>query len=245
MLCHACPGFAQENPLAGAIDVHVHAAPDSTPRSIDAIDLARLAKSRGMRGLVLKSHHEPTASRAYLVRKKVPGIEVFGGIEALRGIRVEHAWRRKPPLGNRDHPLPRHPTLLAATTQNVPPHAKHPFPEHAEAVQIPGYCVVVEAALHNCTEPFAGDRRSVVHACAELLPNLLQLCSHTLADRQALYAKKSVPVFSADVRKAQKIERLRLIFPSSRSIFFGEPPELNQTRFVWMKFQPELRQSFP
>ncbi len=73
--------MAQENPLAGAIDIHVHAAPDSTPRSIDAIDLARLAKSRGMRGLVLKSHYEPTASMAYLVRKEVPGLEVFGGID--------------------------------------------------------------------------------------------------------------------------------------------------------------------
>jgi hypothetical protein len=34
-----------------------------------------------MRGLVLKSHWEPTASMAYLVRKEVPGIEVFGGID--------------------------------------------------------------------------------------------------------------------------------------------------------------------
>lgn len=34
-----------------------------------------------MRGLVLKSHYEPTASMAYLVRKEVPGIEVFGGID--------------------------------------------------------------------------------------------------------------------------------------------------------------------
>jgi len=32
----SCP--AQENPLAGVIDIHVHSAPDSTPRSIDAID---------------------------------------------------------------------------------------------------------------------------------------------------------------------------------------------------------------
>jgi hypothetical protein len=31
----------------------------------------------------------------------------------------------------------------------------------------------------------------------------LQLCSHTLADRHALYAKTSVPVFSADVRKVR------------------------------------------
>ena len=72
---------AQDNPLAGVIDIHVHSSPDSTPRSIDAIDLARMAKERGMRGLVLKNHYEPTASLAYVVRKLVPGLEVFGGID--------------------------------------------------------------------------------------------------------------------------------------------------------------------
>jgi hypothetical protein len=66
--------------LTGAIDIHAHADPDGSARSIDAIDLAKLAKQRGMRGLVLKNHYEPTASLAYLVRKEVPGIEVFGGI---------------------------------------------------------------------------------------------------------------------------------------------------------------------
>jgi hypothetical protein len=77
----AMTAFAQENPLAGVIDIHAHCAPDSTPRSIDAIDLARLAKQRGMRGLVLKNHYQPTASLAYIVRKEVPGIEIFGGVD--------------------------------------------------------------------------------------------------------------------------------------------------------------------
>lgn len=72
------PSMAQT--LTGAIDMHAHSDPDGTPRSIDAIDLARLVKSRGMRAIVLKNHYEPTASLAYLVRKEVPGIEVFGGI---------------------------------------------------------------------------------------------------------------------------------------------------------------------
>lgn len=71
----ACP-----QTLDGAIDMHAHTDPDGTPRSIDAIDLAKLAKSRGMRAIVLKNHYEPTASLAYIVRKEVPGIEVFGGI---------------------------------------------------------------------------------------------------------------------------------------------------------------------
>jgi len=39
-----------------------------------------------MRGLVLKSHYEPTASMAYLVRKAVPGIEVIGGIDLNRTV---------------------------------------------------------------------------------------------------------------------------------------------------------------
>lgn len=73
-------------PLAGVIDIHVHTDPDSIPRSIDAIDLARLAKSRGMRGLVLKNHYESTAALAYVVRKEVPGIEVFGGIDLNRAV---------------------------------------------------------------------------------------------------------------------------------------------------------------
>ena len=72
--------------LQGVIDIHAHSAPDSVARSIDAIDLARLAKSRGMRGLVLKNHYESTASLAYVVRKEVPGIEVFGGIDLNRAV---------------------------------------------------------------------------------------------------------------------------------------------------------------
>ena len=81
LLGFSITALAQENSLAGVIDIHVHCAPDSTPRSIDAIDLARLAVKRGMRGRVLKNHYQPTASLAYIVRKEVPGIEVFGGVD--------------------------------------------------------------------------------------------------------------------------------------------------------------------
>ncbi len=72
--------------LNGVIDIHVHAGPDSVPRSIDAMALARLAKARGMRGLVLKNHYESTAALAYVVRQEVPGIEVFGGIDLNRAV---------------------------------------------------------------------------------------------------------------------------------------------------------------
>ena len=81
----ALPARGQAD-LAGVIDIHVHSDPDSLPRSIDAIDLAKLAKQRGMRGLVLKNHYESTAALAYVVRKEVPGIEIFGGIDLNRSV---------------------------------------------------------------------------------------------------------------------------------------------------------------
>ena len=71
----------QTQSLQGAVDVHIHASPDSIPRSIDAIDVAKLAQSRGMRAIVFKNHYEPTSSVAYLVHQVVPGIDVFGGID--------------------------------------------------------------------------------------------------------------------------------------------------------------------
>jgi Family of unknown function (DUF6282) len=67
--------------LRGSIDIHVHSDPDDRPRSIDAIDVAKLAKTRGMRAIVLKNHYDPTGPLAYVVRKEVPGIEIFGGVD--------------------------------------------------------------------------------------------------------------------------------------------------------------------
>src|SRR5258708_29083176 len=71
---------ANAQTLNGAIDIHAHADPDGVPRKLDAVDLARLAKEAGMRAIVLKNLYEPTASLAYIVRKEVTEIEVFGGI---------------------------------------------------------------------------------------------------------------------------------------------------------------------
>jgi len=72
--------------LTGVIDMHAHCDPDSMARSIDGLALARLAQSRGMRGLVLKNHYESTAGLAYLARQAAPGLEVFGGIALNRAV---------------------------------------------------------------------------------------------------------------------------------------------------------------
>ncbi len=66
--------------LAGAVDLHIHTAPDIRHRKGDDLEITRRASEAGMRAIVLKSHLEPTASRATIAQRLYPGVKVFGGI---------------------------------------------------------------------------------------------------------------------------------------------------------------------
>src|SRR5271169_5995693 len=66
--------------IEGGYDLQVHVAPDVIERRIDDIDLAHEFLKRGLKGFVLKSHYFPTAERAKVVTKAVPGIQAFGAI---------------------------------------------------------------------------------------------------------------------------------------------------------------------
>jgi hypothetical protein len=85
--------------IAGAYDLHVHVAPDVIGRRIDDIDLAHEFLARGLKGFILKSHYVPTAERAKVVTKAVPGISAFGAITlnhsvgGLNPVAVEIAGR--------------------------------------------------------------------------------------------------------------------------------------------------------
>ena len=67
--------------MEGAMDIHVHFAPDpKVERRGSAIDVAQQAKDMGMRGLVLKSHEYPTHPVAYTASQAVPDITLIGGV---------------------------------------------------------------------------------------------------------------------------------------------------------------------
>jgi hypothetical protein len=69
--------------LQGAIDLHAHVYPEFSLRMrnrVEDIEWAELARTAGMRAIMMKSHVFPTAEKAQLIRKVVPGIEIFGGL---------------------------------------------------------------------------------------------------------------------------------------------------------------------
>jgi hypothetical protein len=78
--------LASNAQLEDMIDLHVHSAPDSIARSIDAFETARMARRHGMRAMLFKNHYTETASLAYAVAQNVPGIEAYGGIALNRSV---------------------------------------------------------------------------------------------------------------------------------------------------------------
>lgn len=72
--------------LEGAYDMQVHVEPDLAARRTDDVALGHDFRARRLQGFVLKSHYVPTAERAAVVRRAVPGAEAFGAITLNHGV---------------------------------------------------------------------------------------------------------------------------------------------------------------
>ncbi len=69
--------------LDGAIDFHVHSAPDSMPRYGSALQIAKEADAAGMRAIMLKDHFIPSFVKAQLCQEALgeeAHIKLFGAL---------------------------------------------------------------------------------------------------------------------------------------------------------------------
>jgi len=66
--------------VAGAWDLHVHAAPSLFPRWGSAWELAQACRDAGMAGVVLKSHHGSSVESAAAVAEHAAPLRVLGGV---------------------------------------------------------------------------------------------------------------------------------------------------------------------
>lgn len=85
--------------LEGVIDMHIHSAPDVRERKLNDLEIMEAAIARGVRAVVIKSHHVPTADRATLVnlvKQQKYGdscdFTMFGGIALNRFIGGINPW---------------------------------------------------------------------------------------------------------------------------------------------------------
>ena len=66
--------------LPGSIDFHIHGGPDVKARKLSEIEVARAAKSAGLKAVIIKNHVTPTTCRARLIQEMLGGYPVFGGL---------------------------------------------------------------------------------------------------------------------------------------------------------------------
>lgn len=68
--------------LCGVVDLHVHAGPSVAARSVDAIEMLRLAEDAGYRALVVKDHHFPTMMGTTMINRHLlrGKTQIFGGL---------------------------------------------------------------------------------------------------------------------------------------------------------------------
>jgi hypothetical protein len=83
---HRTPSEHARALVRGAVDYHVHVAPDFVARRITDIELARRCLETGQAGFGLKSHYSSTAERAQVVEAAVPGAVVLGTITLNRSV---------------------------------------------------------------------------------------------------------------------------------------------------------------
>ncbi len=83
---HPVPTERARELVRGAVDYHVHVAPDFVERRITDIELAGRCREMGQAGFGLKSHYSSTAERARVVAAAVPGVVVLGTITLNRSV---------------------------------------------------------------------------------------------------------------------------------------------------------------
>ena len=88
-----------ENRLNGIIDMHIHSAPDIRRRKMNDLQIMEAAVERGVRAVVIKSHHVPTADRAALVNLvkdekygERSDFTMYGGIALNRFVGGINPW---------------------------------------------------------------------------------------------------------------------------------------------------------
>src|SRR5271165_6842714 len=156
------------------------------------------------------------------------------------------AVSRLPVAGSRVLPefVPRPAGSLTPPAKLPPPHAQHFVPERFQSLLVAGYSMILEISANHRLQPLRRVLDPLMQALSELLPNLLQLGRHALADRLPVHHE--VPrrvILPTDVSETQKVEGFRLPFPTLAPPFSGITPKFNQARLLRMQLQPELPHS--
>src|SRR6202795_5162995 len=117
-------------------------------------------------------------------------------------------------------------------------------PKNCQRRLVHGHSVVARVSTYNRPQPLALFEDGFVHSSPKLGFHLIQLRLQPFPYRLPQHREPSIALLLyADMRKAEKVERLRLPFSTPLPLVDRVRTELQQPRFLGMQLQVELPHS--
>jgi len=174
-----------------------------------------------------------------------PALALGDNAHASQGIGMADGRQRQPASDEAPHTVPEDASVLATPRQRTMPEPSHLESKKSQRRVVHGHSVIPEVSTHHRLQPLALFGDGFVHAELKFGFHLIQFRLQPFADRLPQHRIHSVAsLLHADVRKAEKVERLRLPFSTPLPVIDRERTKLQQPRFLGMQFQVELPHSF-
>src|SRR6266851_670531 len=153
--------------------------------------------------------------------------------------------QRQPASDEAPHAVPKDAPVLAAPRQRAIPEAPDLEPKEKQRRLVHGHSVVADVSTHHRLQPLTHFRNGSVHASLKFGFHRVQLRLQPFAYRLPQHRVHSVAsLLHADMRKAKKVECLRLPFSTPLPVLDRERSKFQKSRFLGMQFQVELPHAF-
>jgi hypothetical protein len=154
--------------------------------------------------------------------------------------------RQRQPAGDEaPHAIPKNAAILTAPRQRAMPEPADSEPKNRQRRLIHGHSVVADVSTYNRVQPLALFGDGFVQPSLKFGFHLIQLRLQSLAYGLPQHREPSIaPLLHADMRKAQKVERLRFPFTTPLPLVDCMRTEFQQPRLLGMQLQVELPHSF-
>jgi hypothetical protein len=142
-----------------------------------------------------------------------PALALGDDAHAAQRIGMTQGRQRQPASDETPHTIPKDAAVLAPPRQRAMPIPADSESKHRQRRLVHGHSVVATVSPHNRPQPLALIGDGFVHATLMLSFPLIQLRLQSFPYRLPQHREPSIaPLFHADMRKAEKVERLRLPF---------------------------------
>jgi len=162
-----------------------------------------------------------------------PALALGDNAHATQGIGMTDRRQRQPASDEAPHAIPEDAAVLAPPRQRAMPKPADSESKNRQRRLVHGHSVVANVSTHNRPQPLALLGDGFVHASLKLGFHLIQLRLQPLADRLPQHREPSIALLlHADVRKAEKVERLRFPFSTPLPLVDRKRTELQKSRLL-------------